>query len=97
VKQRERLIGRRTKMESQGRVRPPEVRFPVVVARETDGERKGPDGPRRIRNPGEPEQKPDPPTRPRPDPPGVIAGNGPSSDFRRFWPEIRRLPVVIFR
>jgi hypothetical protein len=84
-------------MESQGRVRPPEVRFPVVVARETDGERKGPDGPRRIRNPGEPEQKPDPPTRPRPDPPGVIAGNGPSSDFRRFWPEIRRLPVVIFR
>jgi hypothetical protein len=37
---------RETGAESEAGRRPPEVQFPVVVARETDGERRVPDEPR---------------------------------------------------
>jgi hypothetical protein len=101
VKQRKREIGRTRELE-RPRERETAERERVNQRGRTERgkpteERTQNRNPSNPTDPEEPELKPDSPAKPRPDPPWVIAGDGPSSDFRRFWPEIQRLPVAIFR
>jgi hypothetical protein len=80
VREIEKVKERERERSNTGRERDSRGRVREGESRLREGEngRIGPDR-------GEPE-------RPKPDPPMVIAGDGPSSDFQRSSSEIRRLP-----